>query len=201
MTAEAAKKDANTIIKEFASEIAGYVQEEKDITECCRSMEFEHGKLIEMSKRPAIGDGYLLSFTVRAIALLELEIDIAKMRLSQQGQPNHATVRNAKPSLHLIHKHHNLGVMGMTEILTAIQLLGGVGSSTGNAPTTIAFADAFERTFGFSYNDIYDRQSELFQRMPCNLTKTLDAMKAALVKEYRRRQAAKKEKESGSKTG
>ena len=89
--------------------------------------------------------------------------------------------------------------MGMTELLTGVQLLGGIGSITGNDPTTIAFADVFEQTFGFSFNDIYDRQIELFKRLPCNLTKTLDAMKAALMKEYRRRQAAKKEKENGGK--
>ncbi len=106
-------------------------------------------------------------------------------------------VRNPKPSLHLIPRHRNLGIMGMTELLTGVQLLGGIGSITGNDPTTIAFADGFEQTFGFSFNDIYDRQIELFKRLPCNLTKTLDAMKAALMKEYRRRQAAKKEKDSG----
>lgn len=81
--------------------------------------------------------------------------------------------------------------MGMTEILTALHLLGGIVGGRGDSPTTIALAETFEQAFGFNYNDIYDCQIELFKRMPCNLTKTLDAMKAALVKEQRRRQANK----------
>jgi hypothetical protein len=105
--------------------------------------------------------------------------------------------------LHLIPKHRNLGIMGMAEILTALELLGGIGSNTGGEPTTIAFAHTFEQAFDFSYNDIYDCQTALFDRQFGNLTKTLDAMKAALIKEYRRRKAAKteeaKREESGGK--
>ena len=89
--------------------------------------------------------------------------------------------------------------MGMTEILTGIQLLGGIGSSTGKEPATIAFADIFEWAFGFSFNDIYDCQIALFKRSPGYLTRTLDAMKAALIKEYRRRQALKKEDDTRGK--
>ncbi len=134
-----------------------------------------------------------------ALDALDCELKIIDMEARHRMSapvPVPAPTEKSAPSLHLIPKHRYLGVMGMTEILTAMQLLGGIGSSTGNDPTTIAFADVFEQTFGFSFNDIYDRQIELFKRLPCNLTKTLDAMKAALIKEYRRRQAAKKEKDS-----
>lgn len=81
--------------------------------------------------------------------------------------------------------------MGMTEILTSLSLLGGITDNTGENPAIIAFANTFEQTFGFSYNDIYDRQYELFRRKPYNLTKTLDALKAVLIKEYKRRQSLK----------
>lgn len=80
--------------------------------------------------------------------------------------------------------------MGMTEILSALMLLGGIADSTGKKPSIIAFSDVFEQAFGFSFNDIYDRQSELYKRKPYNITKTLDAMKAVLLKEYKKRQAA-----------
>lgn len=85
--------------------------------------------------------------------------------------------------------------MGMTEILTSLSLLGGITDNIGENPTTIAFADTFEQAFGFSYNDIYDRQYELFRRKSCNLTKTLDAMKTALAKEYKRRKSQRDKKE------
>jgi hypothetical protein len=95
-----------------------------------------------------------------------------------------------KPSLTLTPKHSGLGVMGMTEILTSISLLNGIMDNTGKNPATITLSETFEQAFGFSFNDIYDRQSDLFRRKPCNLTKTLDAMKAALTKEYRKRKNA-----------
>ena len=79
--------------------------------------------------------------------------------------------------------------MGMTEILSALMLLGGITDNTGKHPTNIAFTDVFEQAFGFSFNGIYDRQNELFKRKSCNLTKTLDALKAVLIKEYKKRQA------------
>lgn len=107
--------------------------------------------------------------------------------------------KEATPSLSLIPKYPNLGVMGMAEILTSLSLLGGIRDNAGNHPATIAFADTFEQAFGFCFNDIYDRQSELFRRKPCNLTKTLDALKAALTREYRKRKAAE-EKGRGRET-
>lgn len=99
-----------------------------------------------------------------------------------------------KSTLSLIPKSENLGVMGMTEILTSLSLLGGIIDRTGENPTTITFAEAFEQAFDFSYNDIYDRQHDLFRRKPYNLTKTLDAMKTALIKEYKRRKTQTVEK-------
>jgi hypothetical protein len=182
-----------------------FVHGEKDIAERCRTIEFEHGKLAAVSKRSDLAESnsYLLLLIERTIALLDREIDIAKMEKEYPGQqpvlPDHSPAPGIKPSLHLIPKHRDLGVMDMAELLTALQLLAGIGSSTGKEPTTVALAGTFEQAFGFSYNDIYDRQGELFRRMPCNLTRTLDAMKAALTKEYRRRQAEKKKKDTGDK--
>ena len=86
--------------------------------------------------------------------------------------------------------------MGMAEILTSLSLLEGINDNTGQNPDTIAIAETFEQAFGFSYNDIYDRQYDLFRRKPCNLTKTLDAMKTALMKEYKRRKSQRDKKEN-----
>lgn len=100
-----------------------------------------------------------------------------------------------KSTLSLIPKSENLGVMGMTEILTSLSLLGGIIDCTGENPATVTFAEAFEQAFGFSYNDIYDRQHDLFRRKSYNITKTLDAMKSALIKEYKKRKTLRFEKE------
>lgn len=89
--------------------------------------------------------------------------------------------------------------MGMTEIITSLNLLGGIEDTTGKSPSTIAFADTFEQAFGFSFNNIYDRQGELWKRKPYNLTKTLDAMKTVLMKEYRKRKAEEEKKNKDEK--
>lgn len=86
--------------------------------------------------------------------------------------------------------------MGMAEILTSLSLLEGINDNTGKNPDAIAFAETFEQAFGFGFNDIYDRQYDLFRRKPCNLTKTLDAMKTALMKEYKRRKSQRDKKEN-----
>ena len=83
----------------------------------------------------------------------------------------------------------------MTEILTSLRLLEGIKDETGNNPSIISFSNTFEQAFGFVFNDIYDYQGELFKRKPYNLTRTLDAMKDALMKEYRRRKSEKAKKE------
>ncbi len=79
--------------------------------------------------------------------------------------------------------------MGMTEILVSLHLLGGLDDDMGKKPSKTALANVFEQAFGFSFNGIYDRQGELFKRKPYNLTKTLDALKAVLTKEYKKRKA------------
>jgi hypothetical protein len=86
--------------------------------------------------------------------------------------------------------------MGMTEIITSLSLLEGIEDETGKNPSTIAYSNTFEHAFGFSFNDIYDCQSELFRRKLCNLTRTLDAMKTALTKEYHRRKLEKDRKQN-----
>jgi len=88
--------------------------------------------------------------------------------------------------------------MGMAEILTSLRLLEGIEDETGNNPSTIAFSDTFEQAFGFTFNDIYDCQRELFRRKPCNLTRTLDAMKTALTKEYNRRKSKQEKDENNN---
>lgn len=82
----------------------------------------------------------------------------------------------------------------MAELLTSLELLGGI-EDAGKSPSKITFANVFEQSFGFTFNDIYDCQRELFKRKPYNLTKTLDALKSALIKEYNKRKAQKEKDE------
>ena len=49
--------------------------------------------------------------------------------------------------------------MGMTEILSALMLLGGITDNTGKNPTIIAFSEVFEQAFGFSFDRLFKTHS------------------------------------------
>lgn len=125
----------------------------------------------------------------KAVAIINAELELLIFQITHpESFSSIAPLTMASP-LSVIPKFLNLGTMGMTEILSALMLLGGIIDNTGKKPSIIVFSEVFEQAFGFSFNGIYDRQSELFKRKPCNLTKTLDALKFVLIKEYKKRQA------------
>lgn len=128
-------------------------------------------------------------FLQKVLAIINAELELLNFKITHPESFRSVVPLKIESSLSVIPKFQNLGIMGMTEILSALMLLGGITDNTGRKPTIIAFSEAFEQAFGFSFNGIYDRQSELFKRKPYNLTKTLDALKVALIKEYRKRQA------------
>lgn len=123
------------------------------------------------------------------MAIINVELELLKLKIQHPELFHLETLPTFESSLSVIPKFQYLGIMGMTEILSALMLLGGIVDNAGKKPSIIAISEVFERAFGFSFNGIYDRQSELFKRKPYNLTKTLDALKAVLIKEYKKRQA------------
>ena len=129
-------------------------------------------------------------FLHKVLAFINAEIELLNLKIQypELFHPINPTI--LKSSLSVIPKFQNLGIMGMTEILSALMLLGGIIDKEEKQPSIIAFSEVFEQAFGFSFKGIYDRQNELFKRKPYNLTKTLDALKAVLIKEYKKRKAA-----------
>ena len=136
-------------------------------------------------------------FQRKAILFLESEIDLLKLKICYPEQFPQVEQLAFKSMLSLIPKSPNLGIMGMAEILTSLKLLEGIEDEAGENPSTIAYSNTFEHAFYFRFNDIYDCQRELFKRKPYNLTRTLDAMKTALTKEYNRRKSEKGKNKDG----
>ncbi len=128
-------------------------------------------------------------FIHKALTAIDTELELIKLKIHSPELFSLPLSQPYQSSLSIIPKFQNLGIMGMTELLSALMLLGGITDKTGKAPTIIAFSEVFEQAFGFSFNSIYDRQGELFKRKPYNLTKTLDALKTALIKEYKKRKS------------
>ena len=129
-------------------------------------------------------------------AFINAELELLNLKIRYPEQFRQAEQPTFKSMLSLISKSKNLGIMGMAEILTSLSLLKGIEDETGKNPSTIAYSDTFEYAFDFSFNDIYDCQRELFKRKLCNLTRTLDAMKTVLIKEYNRRKLEKDRKQN-----
>ncbi|WP_077153961.1 MULTISPECIES: hypothetical protein [Bacteroides] len=125
----------------------------------------------------------------KALAIINAELELLNFKITHPESFSSEAPLTFESPLSVIPKFQNLGIMGMTEILSALMLLGGITDNAGKKPAIIAFSEVFEQAFGFSFNGIYDRQSELFKRKPYNLTKTLDALKAVLIKEYKKREA------------
>ena len=128
-------------------------------------------------------------FLQKTQAIINAELELLNFKITHPESFPLVTPLTFESPLSVIPKFQHLGIMGMTEILSALMLFGGIIDNTGKNPTIIAFSEVFEQAFGFSFNGIYDRQSELFKRKPCNLTKTLDALKAVLIKKYKKQQA------------
>ena len=125
----------------------------------------------------------------KALSVIDIELELIKLKINYPVPFHSVSSQTLQPSLSVIPKFPNLGIMGMTEILSALMLLNGIVNDGGKQPTIIAYAEVFEQAFGFSFNNIYDCQCLLFKRKQYNLTKTLDAMKTALLKEYKKRKS------------
>ena len=99
------------------------------------------------------------------MAIINAELELLKLKIQHPEPFDLETLPTFESSLSVIPKFQYLGIMGMTEILSALMLLGGIVDNAGKKPSIIAISE------------------------PYNLTKTLDALKAALIKEYKKRQA------------
>lgn len=77
--------------------------------------------------------------------------------------------------------------MGIAEITCGLHYLEAVTGKDGNPAHLNHLASHFEQGLNFSFGDIYDRQDAIFRRKACNLTKGLDALRAAIIRESRRR--------------
>ena len=87
----------------------------------------------------------------------------------------------------LFPKSKELGIIGIAEIVLALFLLGKIVGENGKPVPKIQLARGFEQLFNLKFGSIYDKVGEVFTRKPYNLTKTLDALRNAIIKEDRKR--------------
>jgi hypothetical protein len=159
---DAATTDTDAILQEFASHVTAYVHGDKHIDERCRSIEFEHGKLVAASKRPEFAEsgGHLLPLVERAIAFLEREIEIAKMDLEHPGR----FVCRDKAH-HAPRAGWNGTQSELLELHTSLQLMGKIlKPDTGEPMAYSDLIDFLKDTYGIDISQPYGRKTRLLTR-------------------------------------
>jgi hypothetical protein len=156
-----AKADMDAILAEFASEVTDYVHGEKHIDERCRTIEFEHGKLIAVSKLPDLAEAgiHLLPLIERAIAFLDREIDIAKMDFEH---PERFVYRD-KVTAPLA--RWNGTIAELLELYTPVQMMGKLLKPDTGEPMSYSDLIVFLKdTYGVDVLQPYGRKSKLLTR-------------------------------------
>ena len=88
-----------------------------------------------------------------------------------------------KSDLHIMSGSHDLGIIGLAEIAVSLHLSGKILGPDGKPASLTSIAKALEQTFNVSFGNIYNKRLALFNRKRYNQTKTLDMLKAYLIKE------------------
>lgn len=81
----------------------------------------------------------------------------------------------------------------MAEIVIALFLLEEIIGSDGKPVPLVQLANGFEKMFNFSFGNIYKKLDAIFNRKNYNLTKTLDILHSAIVREDRKRNGKKQD--------
>lgn len=126
-------------------------------------------------------------FRNKALLFIESEIELLNLKIQHPEILVEVNPQVPNPDLHLIPKSNNLGIIGIAEIVVGLHLLGEIIGKDGKPIPLIRLASAFESIFGISFGDIYDKQDAIFRRKPYNLTKALDTLRNAILKEDRKR--------------
>ena len=88
-----------------------------------------------------------------------------------------------KSELYIIPKSKGLGIIGLAENVVGLYLSGEIKGSDGKPIPLITIARAFEAIFNVDFGNIYDLKGALFRRKSYNLTKALDMLKNAILRE------------------
>ncbi|MDU1906609.1 MAG: hypothetical protein E6772_17730 [Dysgonomonas sp.] len=79
-------------------------------------------------------------------------------------------------------------------ILYTLFLLGEIIGADGKPVALVQLANGFEKMFNFSFGNIYKKLEAIFNRKHYNLTKTLDILHSAIIREDRKRNGKQNEK-------
>jgi hypothetical protein len=127
------------------------------------------------------------AFIQKAIAFLDSELELLNLKIRHPEQFQPSNPKTCKSELYIVPKSKGLGIIGMAEIVAGLHLSGEITGSDGKPVPLIQIANTFEQAFNFSFGNIYDKLDTIFNRKPYNLSKALDILRSAIVREDRKR--------------
>ena len=135
------------------------------------------------------------NYIQKALNFLNAEMDLLKLKI-QYPESFPKTEESAfKFNLYITPKAKGLGIIGIAELVVSIFLSKEVKDRNGNPASLIQLAKAFEYVFNFSFGNIYDKQAEVYNRKPCNLTKSLNFLKGVLERAKKTKRLRENEQE------
>lgn len=123
----------------------------------------------------------------KALSLIDAELELLNLKITYPEQFSLPVSTEFKSDLYVIPKSKDLGIIGIAEIVLGLFLQGEITGKNGKPVSKACLARSFEQFFNLKFGSIYDKVDEIFTRKMCNLTKTLDALQNAIVKEDRKR--------------
>ena len=125
----------------------------------------------------------------KALSTIDAELQLINLKINHPEQFKLSIPTAFKSDLYVIPKSKDLGIIGIAEIVLALFLQGQIVGEDGKPVPEVRLARGFEQLFNLKFGSIYDKVGEVFTRKPYNLTKTLDALRNAIIKEDRKRKS------------
>lgn len=123
----------------------------------------------------------------KVLSLIDAEFELLNLKIIHPEQFNSPMSTEFKSDLYVLPKSKELGIIGIAEIVLGLFLQGEITGKDGKPVSEACLARGFEQLFNLKFGCIYDKVDEIFNRKTYNLTKTLDALRNAIVKEDRKR--------------
>lgn len=122
-------------------------------------------------------------------AIINVELELLSLKIKHPESFDSPISPTFVSDLYVIPKSKDLGIIGIAEIVIGLSFLGEVVGKDGKPVPLVRLARGFEQLFNLKFGSIYDKVGEVFTRKPYNLTKTLDALRNAIIKEDRKRKS------------
>ena len=126
-------------------------------------------------------------YTYKALSVIDAELQLINLKIKYPEQFKVPIPLEFKSNLYVVPKSKDLGIIGIAEIVLSLFLQGQIVGEDGKPVPEVCLARGFEQLFNLKFGSIYDKVGEVFTRKSYNLTKTLDALRNAIIKEDRKR--------------